>query len=130
MHCHSSEPDIDKMDARRHSTQAGHKKDQKSSCCVTTHEGRVAPGPETRGLDDWGDFQQRAAEIVVLAPLPHALSELQAVCGDPPGVWRLATGARVSGTPGPGNSVGSTGEAGSRGCIRGAGRPASRGDAH
>jgi hypothetical protein len=126
----SSAPGNGRRDALRHSSQAGHKREQKSFCCVTTRPGlcpdvRPAPLPARPWVDPHKSFPH-AAGLAAHAPLPHAPDELPAADAAVAAAWRPASGARVSGTPGLGSTADSSGGPGRRSDTLGAGRSAGR----
>jgi hypothetical protein len=98
--------------APRRNNQAGHKREPKIFCCVTTRRGlrQVSPG-EARPGHPGGPSDprvQHAAGHAAYALLPHAPHELPAADAAVAAVWPPASGARVSGIPGPGSTAGST----------------------
>jgi hypothetical protein len=98
------------MAAPRHSSQAGHKKEQEDFCRVTT---RLPPAvrPETIPRHEAvrsDNHRWHAAGRVVLSRRSPALLELPAADAAVAAAWRPANGAPVSGMSGLGSNVDST----------------------
>jgi hypothetical protein len=103
----SSAPASGSMAARRHSSQAGHKKEQEDFCRVTTRP-PPAVRPETIPRHEAvrrDDHRWHAAGRAVLSRRPHALLELPAADAVVAAAWRPANAAPVSGTLGLGSNV-------------------------
>ena len=127
-HRRSSSPGIGRRDAPRRNSQAGHKREQKSFCRVTTRPGHRPDAPPApllarRWLNAHKTFPHGAG-IAAPAPPPHAIGGLPAPDAAVAVAWRPANDAQASGTPGLGNTAGSTAGADRPGYTLDAGRSA------
>jgi hypothetical protein len=112
MHRCSSAPGIGRRDAARHNSQAGYKRERKEFCCVTTRPGHRPDAPPApllarRWLNAHKTFPHGVG-IAAPAPPPHAIDELPASDAAVAVAWPPANDAQASGTPGLGNTAGST----------------------